>query len=271
MPLESLASGLLISLVTLIPVGLKWEIRKRIVIPAAFLIGIASWAVVSAVGSVWHLGMVEIAAFQVLVIGGMSISLVLWRFFRDPERTPPKNEHAVLAPADGRVIYVKEIQNGQVPLSEKNGEKFALDEFVQSHILPPTGHLVGIAMTWLDVHVNRAPIAGKVSHLKHIQGLFMSLKKREAVIRNERALVVIENGHMRVGVVQIASRLVRNIIPYLQEGSDVEQGQRIGVIRFGSQVDLALPALPSLKIQVRPGEQVKAGLSIVATFDPEKN
>jgi phosphatidylserine decarboxylase len=246
---------------------MKWELEKRIVIPAAFLIGILSWVVVSAAGSLWHLEMYEIVAAQVLVIGVTSISLVLWRFFRDPERTTPEKEHAILAPADGRVIYVKEIENGEIPFSEKNGKKFALNEFVQSNVLPSGGHLVGIAMTWLDVHVNRAPIGGKVSLLKHIRGLFISLKKKEAVIRNERALVVIENGHMRVGIVQIASRLVRNIIPYISEGSEIRLGQRIGMIRFGSQVDLVLPAMPSLKIHVKPGEKVTAGESIVATYD----
>ena len=80
-------------------------------------------------------------------------------------------------------------------------------------------------------------------------------------------LTVIQNRHFKVGIVQIASRLVRKIIPYLREGNDVRSGQKIGAIRFGSQVDLILPELSSLSIEVTPGEKVKAGISIIARFD----
>lgn len=96
------------------------------------------------------------------------------------------------------------------------------------------------------------------------------MKKKEAVIQNERLLTVIENGHFKMGIVQIASRLVRKIIPYLKQGSEVRSGQRIGAIRFGSQVDVILPDLPSLSIEVSPGEKVKAGISIVATFEKKE-
>ena len=122
-------------------------------------------------------------------------------------------------------------------------------------------------MNYLNVHVNRAPIGGRVCLLKHIKGLFISLKKKEAVIQNERVITIIENGDIKVGIVQIASRLVRKIIPYLKQGDQVTMGQRIGVIRFGSQVDLVLPDLPFLKIEVNPKDKVTAGISIIATFD----
>ena len=88
--------------------------------------------------------------------------------------------------------------------------------------------------------------------------------------QNERALTVIDNGHFKVSVVQIASRLVRKIVLYLQEGHSVQKGQRIGMIRFGSQVDLILPSLPFLNIEVNPGEGVKAGLSILARFENQE-
>ena len=92
--------------------------------------------------------------------------------------------------------------------------------------------------------------------------MFISLKRREAIIQNERVLTVIDNGCFKVGIIQIASRLVRKIVSYLQEGYEVQRGQRIGSIRFGSQVDVFLPALPSLCIEVNPGEKVKVGIKV---------
>ena len=92
------------------------------------------------------------------------------------------------------------------------------------------------------------------------------MKKKEAVIQNERVLTVIENGDLKLGIVQIASRLVRKIAPYIREGQEIERWERIGIIRFGSQVDVILPALSNLYIKAKPGEKVKAGLSIIATF-----
>ena len=129
---------------------------------------------------------------------------------------------------------------------------------------------LAFAMNFLDVHVNRSPMSGKITLAKHIQGLFLSLKKQEALLQNERALTVIDNGSFKVGIVQIASRLVRQIVAYLQEGQLVSCGERIGMIRFGSQVDVVLPNLPSLVVNVVPGMKVKAGLSVLASHREEK-
>ena len=205
--------------------------------------------------------------FQVFVIGALSISLLLWRFYRDPERVPPTDENVILSPSDGTIIYVKKIQDGEIPFSEKNGRKFPLNDFVQSNVLQSRGHIIGILLTYLDVHINRAAIGGRISLLKYIKGSFLSLKKKEAVIQNERAFIVIDDGSFKVGIVLIASRLVRKIVTYIQEGQEVNRGERIGMIRFGSQVDLILPDLPSVHISVRPGDKVKAGTSIIATFN----
>ena len=152
--MNTLISGLVLSFITLVPVGLKWELEKKIVIPAAFLIGTMSWILVHVTTTFWNLTFFQIVIYQVFLIGVISISLLLWRFFRDPERIPPDNENAILSPADGRIIYVKKIENGEVPLSEKNGRKFPLNDFVQSDVLPSGGHLIGILLTYLDVHVN---------------------------------------------------------------------------------------------------------------------
>jgi len=189
---------------------------------------------------------------------------LLWRFFRDPERIPPGDKNSILSPVDGKVSYVKRIDKGLIPNSEKKGRKFSLDDFIQSDFLLSEGYLIGISQNFLHVHVNRAPIEGKVFLIHHIKGSFISLKKKDAVIRNERALTVIDNGRFKVGVVQIASRLVRQIVLYFEESQEISRGERLGMIRFGSQVDLILPSLPSLGIEVKPGDDVKAGISIVA-------
>ena len=266
MSMEILISGLALSAITLLPLAMKWELEKRVAIPTACLIGILSGAAASAIVVFWDLAFYQIVVLEICLITAMAMSLLLWRFYRDPERVCSEDENAVLSPADGEIIYVKKIEDGEIPFSEKNGRRFPLNEFVQSDVVPQTGHLVGIAMNFLDVHVNRAPIGGRIRLLKHIKGLFISLKREEAVVQNERALTVIDNGHFKIGIVQIASRLVRKIVPYIQEGQEIQRGERIGVIRFGSQVDLILPDLPSLLIKVNPGEKVEAGLSIVASL-----
>ncbi len=259
-------SGLFLSFVILLPLGIKWELDKKIIIPTAFLTGIVSWAIVNVPMALWNITFYQIIIFQTFIIIALSLSLLLWRFYRDPERIPPEDKNAILSPADGRIIYVKKIEEGKIPFSEKNRKKFPLTDFAQSDVLSLRGYIIGISMNFLDIHVNRAPIEGRLCLLKHIKGLFISLKRKEAVIQNERVLTVIDNGQFKVGIVQIASRLVRKIVPYLPEGFEVRRGQKIGAIRFGSQVDVILPELQSLSINVIPGEKVKAGLSIIARF-----
>jgi len=260
-------SGLILSAVTLIPLSIKWELDKRICLPAAFCIGVVSWVVAEWATVFWRLSFSHLLVFQLFVIGALSISLLLWRFYRDPERVPPEDENVILSPADGRIIYVKKMEDGEIPFSEKNGQKFPLHDFVKSNVLKPRGHIIGILLTYLDVHVNRAAIGGKISLLKHIKGRFISLKKKEAVIQNERALIVVDNGNFKVGIVLIASRLVRKIVTYIREGQEVQRGERIGIIRFGSQVDLILPDLPNLRVMVAPGQKVKGTTSVIATFE----
>ena len=126
--------------------------------------------------------------------------------------------------------------------------------------------VVGIAMSFLDVHVNRAPIAGHVRLRRHFPGRFGSLGKPGMVFENERATTVIERPDIEIAVVQIASRLVRQIAAYVDVGETVAAGDRIGVIRLGSQVDVVLPVRPGLKVNVEPGQRVRAGESILATL-----
>lgn len=258
--------GLGLALVISIPLSLKWELDKKMTIPAAIFTGILSGAIVNVMVVFWNLSFYSILVFEILLFGMISSLLLFWRFYRDPERIVPETENVVLSPADGEIIYIKKIEHGRIPFSEKKGSSFSLIDFIQADVLPQGGYLIGIAMTYLDVHVNRAPISGQISFLKHIKGKFISLKMKEAVVQNERNLIIIENDNFKLGIVQIASRLVRNIISYIQTGQEVQIGARIGVIRFGSQVDLIIPDVPTLSIEITPGKKVKAGMTILARF-----
>lgn len=265
--ISGMMTGLLIAAVLLIPLVIKWELDKTMTFPAILVIGLfAGLAAASpALPREWPLP--AVLFLQACLIAGSAAALLLLRFFRDPERTCTPDGQAVLSAADGRVIYVKKMEAGQIPVSEKHGRFFKLREFAGTGILESDGYLIGTAMTYLDVHVNRAPVAGTVRRLEHIGGRFFSLKKPEAVFQNERVATVIQAPGRTIGVVQIASRLVRNIIPFVDEGTAVRQGQRIGKIRFGSQVDLIVPAAPGLRILVAPGDKLKAGVSVVARYE----
>ena len=267
MELWIIISGLLLAILIIIPLSVKWNIDKKISVPSACLIGIISGIIVTLIVMFRHLEFIQILILEIFFIGIITISIVLGRFYRDPERIPPGNENAILSPADGKIIYVKKIKKGMIPLSEKNGRKFSLKDFIKTDIIQNGSYLIGIEMSILDVHVNRAPISGKIKLVKHIKGIYISLRKKEAVIQNERVFIAIDNKHFKLGVVQIASRLVRKIVSYFQEGQDIKRGERIGMIKFGSQVDVILPTISNIRIQVSPGDKVIAGITIIANIE----
>lgn len=264
-------SSLALSFIILVPLGAKWEIEKKISIPSAIFIGILSSLVVNGIKDIGDLKFYQVLVLEIAVIVGIAVSVLLWRFYRDPERKPPDDQNSIVSPADGRIIYIKNIEDGKIAFSEKKGHKIPLNDFVQSDVLPLGGYLIGISMNYLDVHVNRAPVGGRITRLQHVKGEFLSLKRKEAVFQNERMFILIDNGLLKVGIVQIASRLVRKIVFYLREGHEVKKGQKIGAIRFGSQVDLILPNLPPIKIEVALGERVKAGVSVVGRIVDDQN
>ena len=194
----------------------------------------------------------------------LALAVLLWRFFRDPERSFDGAPGAILSPADGVVVYVRRFERGRLPAVTKHGRSYELDELVRTPLRSDDAIVIGIALSFLDVHVNRAPIAGAVTAQRRYPGRFGSLKNPEAVFSNERASIVVERADFQLAVVLIASRLVRRIVSYVREGDAVALGQRIGVIRFGSQVDLVLPDRDDLHVMVDPGQRVRAGESIVA-------
>jgi len=195
-----------------------------------------------------------------LVLGGLVLTLVLWfagwgglgllalllsafvaYFFRDPERDAPRQDEAILAPGDGRVISVR-----------NEGPR----------------QMVSIFLSLFDVHVNRAPISGVVQEVEHRPGRFFSAYKDEASRENERTRIVISGDRGTVTFMQIAGLVARRIVCRLRPGQTVSAGQRVGLIRFGSRIDLLLP--PSVEAEVAVGDRVRGGLSVIGRFpEPE--
>lgn len=261
-------SSLILSLILLPSLAWKWKINLKIAIVAGLVVGSLTGFIVSyIVTTPLKLNLLATLAVEFIFILLITMLAALLRFYRDPERTPPEKDKVILSPADGKVIYISPVEKGTALISTKGHRKFKLDEITTTGQLPDTAYLIGIEMNLLNVHVNRSPVQGKIILQKHINGRFMSLGKPEAEIVNERVSTIIDNGQFRVGVVQIASRLVRQIVSYLKEGDPVGLGQRIGMIRFGSQVDVAVPDIHSLKIKVKVGDPVTAGITILARYE----
>lgn len=191
------------------------------------------------------------------------VILFLYRFFRNPARKITSDPNEFVSPADGRIIYIKELEKGQIPVSVKKHRLANIEEITKTRIPEQPCYLIGIAMTLFDVHMNRAPIGGKVILVKHTPGEYLGLNKPESTVLNERNTIVIqrEDGIM-VAVVQIAARLVRRCIISVEEGQIVSHGSIIGRIRWGSQADLIIPR--NCRIMVREGEQVYAGETVIA-------
>jgi phosphatidylserine decarboxylase precursor-related protein len=261
-------TGLLLALITTIPLAWRWQLgmlRASIVVIA---FGAGSSIAVEAARRVFALPpSVCAAAVWLLTVGGAS-ALLAFRFYRDPQRRAPDRDDVIVSPADGVVIYVRKSHEGTLPVSDKHGRRYQLIELTKTPLHNDAAIVIGIAMNFADVHVNRAPLEGRVTFRRHFPGRFGSLRKPEMVFENERATTVIEGHGLQVAVVQIASRLVRQIALFLREGEQVALGQRLGVIRLGSQVDVVLPAREDLRITTRIGERLTAGESIIAVFEP---
>jgi phosphatidylserine decarboxylase len=263
--MTDLLLGGALAVATGIPLAWKWELGLQRAVPALVVTAAVAAAFVGLVGAD---GVLAVAATWALAMA-LAVATVLWRFFRDPERAAPAGAGVVVSPADGQVIYVKRSEGGEVPVSEKVGRTYPLHELVQTPLNHQESWVVGIALSFLDVHVNRAPIAGLVASQRRFPGRFASLKDPSAVLVNERATTVVERPGLQVAIVLIASRLVRRIVSYVEIGDNVDLGQRIGMIRFGSQVDVVLPHRDDMSLAVEQGQRVRAGETVIATFGTE--
>jgi len=260
-------SSLALAFIILPLLSWKWHIKMKIAIAVAIVIGGLTGLIVNAIYSqIAVAGWVMVLFIEFCLILLMLFIGILIKFYRDPERHPLETEQVILSPADGKVVYVSQVEKGSSLVSTKGKQKFKLDEIAATDLLNNVAYLVGIDMNLLNVHVNRSPIGGKIVLQKRIHGKFQSLGKPESETLNERVTTIIDNDTFRVGVVQIASRLVRSIVCYVKQSDEVAIGQRIGMIRFGSQVDLVVPQLRNLEIKVRPGDEVEAGVSVIASY-----
>lgn len=168
----------------------------------------------------------------------------LW-FFRDPNRRIPAGEGVIVSPADGKVEEAEWIETTA-------GNRVR----------------VTIFLSVFDVHVNRVPCEGLVSLVEYREGQFINALKPESAIHNEQMLVTIDAGGYSVSFKQIAGLLARRIVCQLQAGQRVERGQRMGMIKFGSRVDVLLPS--SVELRVKAGDRVKGGSSILGVVPPQE-
>jgi len=180
-----------------------------------------------------------------LTVLGLAAGAFLIYFFRDPERPIPAQAGAVVAPADGKVIFV--------------------DTVADHGVLKAPAKRVAIFMNVFDMHVNRAPVAGTVLDTQHHPGKFLAAFREDAAELNERQTWLIKDAAGRqLLMVQIAGLLARRIVPFAQAGQRLDRGQRLGMICFGSRVDLYLPLEAETTVKV--GERVLAGSTVVAKF-----
>lgn len=194
------------------------------------------------------------------------IGSILWLFYRDPERNPPASDDVIVSPSDGKVIYKKSIPKGEMLEINKERKQALLSEFDGTEFTQHDLYQIGIALMFTDVHVNRAPTGGKVKRLIHRPGKFLSLRDLNAINVNERNTVILESTRGYIAVVQIASRLVRRIVSYVKEGEEINKGERIGMIKFGSQVDVFIPADIVGRLEVEVDQYLYAGETVLCRF-----
>ena len=206
-----------------------------------------------------------LAGILIFSVVSTAFIFTMVRFWRVPRRNVTAGPGQIVSPADGNVIYIKKITGGETPESVKGKIRSKLEELTKTPALNDGGWHIGINMTPFDLHKNCAPISGTVILNRHFSGKFLSLKDEAARNENERNTYVLVNDEVKIGVVQIASRLVRRIDSYVKEGEKVMQGDWIGMIRFGSQVDVIIPE--NYRVLVDIGRQIYAAETIIA----EKN
>jgi phosphatidylserine decarboxylase len=184
------------------------------------------------------------AARIVLVVFSAAVFGFAVNFFRDPNRSTPQDEGLVIAPADGKVVAVRKV-----------GE----NEFFHAE-----AWMVSIFMSPFNVHVNRSPISGVVRHTRYIKGEYFAAFADKASEKNEQMIVGIEGNHQKVMFKQIAGFIARRIVCRLTPGDEVTAGERIGMIKFGSRVDVLFPV--SATVSVKVGDRTSAGETILGEF-----
>jgi phosphatidylserine decarboxylase len=176
---------------------------------------------------------------DVIVLG------LMFYFFRDPQRFPPINPKAIVSPADGHVIAI-----------EVTKEPIFVNDMVNK---------VSIFLSVLDVHVNYVPFDGKVEYVRFNRGDYHPAGKPEASEKNAHTFIGIQTKYGRMAVKQAAGILARRIVCYLREGDKVERGQKLGIIKFGSRMEVFLPSWAQVTVKV--GDKLYAGESVIGTVN----
>ncbi len=198
---------------------------------------------------------IAIALFGALMLWLMGVAIGTWImlfiagfiafFFRNPKRTPPEGKDLIVAPADGRIVAV--VKNSCAPHIGNRSTK------------------ISIFMSILNVHINRFPVTARVKDAFYKAGAFFVARLDKACEQNERHALVLEDSSGREYVmVQIAGLIARRIVCYLKPGDSLSCGERFGLIRFGSRVDIYLP--PEACIEVKPGMKTRGGQTILGRF-----
>ena len=167
------------------------------------------------------------------------ILLFCLNFFRDPKRLVPKGINQIVSPADGKIIRI-----------DTQDEEF---------------QIVSVFLNVFDVHVNRMPITGTFSDVNYTKGKFLMAFDHNACDENERNIITIETAVGPIRLVQIAGLIARRIICYANKGEEMQIGERLGFMRFGSRIDLILPN--KIKLEVKLGQKVMGNTTIIGTFD----
>lgn len=191
------------------------------------------------------LGQFVVGAASVLVASWVLFALLCLYFFRDPSPKIPAEPDALVAPAHGKVDAVEVIEDSDYP----GGRCRRISTF----------------LSVLDVHVQYAPVAGRVTRCRHTRGRFLNAMRADSAEFNENVLIGIESTEReaeRIGVRLIAGLIARRIVPWVSEGETVRRGERVSLIQFGSRVDLYLPI--DYEVTVEPGMRVRGGETVVA-------
>lgn len=160
-------------------------------------------------------------------------------FFRDPRRRPPSDPNVVVAPADGRVTRVRQVDEGS----------------------PDSATVISIFLSPLDVHINRAPISGEITNVSYTRGKFLMATNENASLVNEQNALTIEGEKITIVCKQIAGILARRIVCWKRAGERVALGERFGLIKFSSRTDVLLPA--SVEVLVAEGARVRGGTTVI--------
>lgn len=218
---------------------------------------------------------------SILVLASIQLYLRRVWFYRDPPRKPEAGSNAVISPADGQVIYIKEVKDQKI-ISNKLGQNIAVEEISKSENKIGDGYLIGIYMSPLDVHYNYAPISGAVDSVIHTQSKVnlpmvdlweyirltwlrrsVNLFGNKYHFINERNTMFIK-GDINIAMVEIADKFVNKIKCFVKQDQQVQIGQKLAFIERGSQVDLFIPK--DSEVAIKLGQQVYGGQTIIATY-----